>query len=74
MSKRLKSQEKCGRASGRSRSSCTAGQFDTPDDPELLKLQQILRGMTFKVRDDRTKVETTERMFDTVSPFPVPKQ
>jgi len=52
----------------------TVGQFDTPDDPELLKLQQTLRGMTFKVKDDKTKVETTERMFDTVSPFPVPKQ
>lgn len=51
----------------------TVGQFDAPDDPELLKLQQTLRGMTFKVFDEKTRTTTTERMFDSVSPFPVPR-
>jgi len=52
----------------------TVGQFDGPDDPTLLKLQQTLRGMTFEVMNDQTRMKSTERMFDSVSPFPVPKQ
>jgi len=52
----------------------TVGQFDGPDDPALLKLQQRLRGMTFEVMNDQTRMKSTERMFDSVSPFPVPKQ
>lgn len=52
----------------------TVGQFDAPDDPELLKLQTTLRGMTFQVTDEKTRMTNTERMFDSVSPFPVPRQ
>lgn len=52
----------------------TVGQFDAPDDPELLKLQATLRGMTFQVTEDKTRATSTERMFDGVSPFPVPRQ
>lgn len=51
----------------------TVGQFDAADDPELLKLQTTLRGMTFQVMDEKTRTTTTERMFDSVSPFPVPR-
>jgi hypothetical protein len=52
----------------------TVGQFDAPDDPELLKLQATLKGMTFKMMNEKTRMTTTERMFDSVSPFPVPHQ
>lgn len=52
----------------------TVGQFDAPDDPELLKLQTTLRGMTFQVMNEKTRSTSTERMFDSVSPFPVPRQ
>ena len=58
----------------------TVGQFDGPDDPKLLETQRILKGITFNMmksetvpvmgKDGRPDVQ---RMFDSVSPFPVPK-
>jgi hypothetical protein len=58
----------------------TVGQFDAPDDPELLKLQQELQGITFEMRDkDKKPVmgpdgkPLVQRLFDGVSLFPVPK-
>ena len=58
----------------------TVGQFDGPDDPKLLETQRVLKGITFNMM--RTKTEAVigkdgrpdvQRMFDSVSPFPVPK-
>ncbi len=58
----------------------TVGQFDTPDDPDLLKTQQELLGITFELLDKDKKPlagpdgrPTVQRLFDGVSLFPVPK-
>jgi len=58
----------------------TVGQFDGPDDPELMKTQQRLKGITFKMINKEGKPvmgkdgrPDEQRMFDSVSPFPVPK-
>ncbi len=58
----------------------TVGQFDSPDDPELLKLQQELLGLTFELRDKNQKPvigqdgkPQVQRLFDGVNLFPVPK-
>ena len=58
----------------------TVGQFDGPDDPELLKTQRLLKGITFKMMKSQTESvmgkdgrPDEQRMFDSVSPFPVPK-
>lgn len=58
----------------------TVGQFDAPDDPELLKLQQELLGIAFEMRDkDKKPVlgpdgkPLVQKLFDGVSLFPVPK-
>ncbi len=58
----------------------TVGQFDSPDDPELLKLQQELLGLTFELRDKHQKPvigpdgkAMVQRLFDGVNLFPVPK-
>jgi len=48
------------------------GQFDAPNDPELIRMQVILQGMTFKVKTGDGR-EQVQRMFDIVSPMPVPK-
>lgn len=58
----------------------TVGQFDAPDDPKLLELQQELLGITFEMRDkDKKPVmgpdgkPLVQKLFDGVSLFPVPK-
>jgi hypothetical protein len=58
----------------------TVGQFDAPDDPELLKMQQELLGITFEMLDkDKRPVigsdgrPKVQRLFDGVNLFPVPK-
>jgi cell division septation protein DedD len=58
----------------------TVGEFDAPDDPELLRTQNILKALTFDMLDKNQKPvigkdgrPEKQRMFDSVSPFPVPK-
>jgi hypothetical protein len=58
----------------------TVGQFEDPEDPQLLKLQQELLDLTFELRDKDKKPVTgpdgrplVQRLFDGVSLFPVPK-
>lgn len=58
----------------------TVGQFDSPDDPELLKMQQELLALTFELRDKNQKQvigsdgkPMVQRLFDGVNLFPVPK-
>jgi hypothetical protein len=58
----------------------TVGQFDDPEDPQLLKLQQELLDLTFEMRDKDKKAVTgpdgrplVQRLFDGVNLFPVPK-
>lgn len=58
----------------------TVGQFDNPDDPDLLKTQQELLGITFELLDKDKKPlagpdgkPAVQRLFDGVSLFPVPK-
>jgi hypothetical protein len=58
----------------------TVGQFDDPEDPELLKVQQELLGITFEMLDkDKKPVmgsdgkPLVQRLFDGVNLFPVPK-
>ena len=58
----------------------TVGQFDGPDDPELLRTQAQLKKITFKMMKSETAPvmgkngqPDEQRMFDGVSPFPVPK-
>ena len=58
----------------------TVGEFDGPDDPKLLETQRILTGITFNMLDKNKKPvmgkdgqPDRQRMFDSVSPFPVPK-
>ncbi len=58
----------------------TVGEFDAPDDPELLRVQKLLIGLTFDMLDGTKKPvigkdgqPEKQRMFDSVSPFPVPK-
>ena len=58
----------------------TVGQYDSPDDPKLLETQRILKGITFNMMKSKTEAvmgkdgrPEVQRMFDSVSPFPVPK-
>ena len=58
----------------------TVGEFDAPDDPKLLETQRILMGITFNMLDKNKQAvmgkdgqPDRQRMFDSVSPFPVPK-
>ena len=58
----------------------TVGEFDAPDDPELLRVQKLLIGLTFHLKNKEGQpmlnekgMPTVQRMFDSVSPFPVPK-
>ncbi len=58
----------------------TVGAFDTPDDPELMKLQQELLGITFEMKDKDKKPVAgpdgkplVQRLFDGVNLYPVPK-
>jgi hypothetical protein len=55
------------------------GGFDSPNDPELIRIQRLLQGMTFVVKKQKdTPAQPgapgeTQRMFDSVSAMPVPK-
>jgi hypothetical protein len=58
----------------------TVGQFDDPEDPELLKMQQELLGISFEMLDKDKKPMVgpdgkplVQRLFDGVNLFPVPK-
>ncbi len=59
----------------------TVGQFNAPDDPELIELQKELLGITFICSNDKDKKPLlgpdgkplVQRLFDGVSLFPVPK-
>jgi len=58
----------------------TVGEFDGPDDPKLLETQETLKRITFDMLDKNRKPvmgkdgqPDRQRMFDSVSPFPVPK-
>jgi hypothetical protein len=48
------------------------GQFDSVDDPELQRLQQVLSSMTFQVTADG-RPAGNDRMFDKVFPMAIPK-
>jgi len=49
------------------------GQYDAPNDPELIRVQTLLQGMTFMMETADGKKQV-QRMFDGVSPMPVPLQ
>ena len=49
------------------------GQYDTPNDPELVRVQKILQSITFEVKREDTKMVEMQKMFGTVSPMPIPK-
>ncbi len=58
----------------------TVGEYDSPDDPKLLATQDILKKITFAMNDKNKKPlmgkdgrPDEQRLFDSVSPFPVPK-
>lgn len=51
------------------------GEFDAPDDPNMLAMQkQIQKMMTFEVKSKDGRVIGREKMFDSTSAFPVPRQ
>jgi hypothetical protein len=58
----------------------TVGQFDSPNDPELVRMAEELKGITFEMRDKNQKPllgadgrPQVQRLLDGASPFPVPK-
>jgi hypothetical protein len=51
----------------------TVGGYDDVDDPELLRVQRVLSAMTFEMLDERRMPAGTQKMFDAVYPFPIPK-
>jgi len=62
----------------RTGSRVTVGQFDGPDDPALLEMQRLLANKYFEVWDKPQaqggrKLEE-RRMFDGITPMPVPRQ
>lgn len=57
----------------RTASLVTVGGFDDRDDPELLRIQQVLSSMTFQMTDERGRPTGVQKMFDAVNPMPIPK-
>jgi len=58
----------------RTSSIVTVGQFDGPNDPELLRVQRILNSL--KVTEDRQGLKPAVQapsLFDTMIPIPIPK-
>jgi hypothetical protein len=58
----------------RTSSIVTVGQFDSPNDPELLRVQRILNSL--KVTEDRQGLKPAVQapsLFDTMIPIPIPK-
>jgi hypothetical protein len=57
----------------RTESFVTVGQFDSPDDPAMAQMWQILSGMTFKIEYKDGRPPETKRMFDAIIPMQVPQ-
>lgn len=61
----------------RTGSRVTVGQFDAPDDPALLEMQRLLANMYFEVWDKPQgqggKKLEERRLFDGITPMPIPK-
>ncbi len=54
----------------------TIGQFDGPNDPALLQLQQLLTGMKMNVTEDKAgtrQTSNTPTLFGKMIPIPIPK-
>jgi hypothetical protein len=62
----------------RSSSIVTIGQFDSPNDPALLQTQQLLKGITMNVSDDKTGTRPSMNnlsLFENkLLPMPIPHQ
>jgi hypothetical protein len=60
----------------RTASLVTVGQFDGPNDPELLRIRQMLSKMTARVTEDRTglkPVMNAPSLFGNLIPMPIPR-
>jgi hypothetical protein len=57
----------------RTESLVTVGQFDGPEDPELIKTWQLLTGMSFEVGYKDGRTAEVKKMFDAVIPMQVPR-
>jgi hypothetical protein len=51
----------------------TVGQFDGPEDPELIKAWQLLSTMTFKLDYKDGRPSEVKKMYDAVIPMQVPR-
>jgi hypothetical protein len=59
----------------RSASLVTIGQFDSPNDPALLQMKQLLNGMKLNVTEDKTGFRpamNTPSLFEKLLPVPIP--
>ena len=61
----------------RNASLVSVGQFDSPSDPELLRVRRLLGSIKMNVTEDKTgfkPVTNAEKVFgDNLIPFPIPK-
>lgn len=57
----------------RTESLVTVGQFDGPEDPELIQTWHLLSDMTFKVDYKDGRPSEMKKMFDSVIPMQVPR-
>jgi len=60
----------------RTASLVTVGQFDGPNDPEMLRVRQMLGKMTARVTEDRTglkPVANAPSLFGNLIPMPIPR-
>ncbi|OWK38095.1 hypothetical protein [Fimbriiglobus ruber] len=51
----------------------TVGQYDGPDDPNLINMQKLLSGMTFDVDYKDGRPPEKRKLFDTVVPILIPR-
>ena len=57
----------------RTESLVTVGQFDSPEDPDLIETWKVLSEMTFKLDYKDGRPSEVKKMFDTVIPMQVPR-
>jgi hypothetical protein len=61
----------------RTSSIVTVGQFDSPNDPALIQTQQLLKGITMNVSDDKTgtrpSMNTLSLFENKLLPMPIPR-
>ena len=60
----------------RTGSRVTVGSFDSPEDPALAEMQRLLANMSFKVErpgENGRKIVEEIRLFDGITPMPVPR-